>query len=153
MTPRMPWEAQSAELLNPLNCVNSAPIDRESRAQPRSARSAVQQTQQREELVQDAIRRFNAGVSILEMLERHLGQGALRRVASTNGGEWAGPCPLCGGQDRFRVWPTPREGKPGAWCRQCEISGDALAWAVRFARRDPRTPRAAVETLRDFGFM
>ena len=42
----------------------------------------------------------------------------LRKVARTCGGEWAGPCPRCGGRDRFRVQPyahpTPR------WtCRQC----------------------------------
>ncbi len=29
----------------------------------------------------------------------------LRRVASTGGGEYAGPCPFCGGRDRFRVQP------------------------------------------------
>jgi DNA primase len=39
----------------------------------------------------------------------------LRRVASTNGGEWAGPCPVCGGTDRFRVQPDRNR-----WaCRQC----------------------------------
>lgn len=41
----------------------------------------------------------------------------LVKVASIEGGEWAGPCPCCGGTDRFRVQPnhdTPR------WlCRQC----------------------------------
>ena len=30
---------------------------------------------------------------------------SIKRVANTNGGEWAGPCPFCGGEDRFRVWP------------------------------------------------
>jgi DNA primase len=29
----------------------------------------------------------------------------LRKVASTHGGEYAGSCPWCGGDDRFRVWP------------------------------------------------
>lgn len=39
--------------------------------------------------------------------------------------ELAGPCPLCGGTDRFRVWPGP----PGyAWCRRCGTGGDILAW-------------------------
>jgi DNA primase len=46
------------------------------------------------------------------------GDTPLRRVASTCGGEYAGPCPWCGGEDRFRVQPhaspTPR------WmCRRC----------------------------------
>ena len=31
---------------------------------------------------------------------------ALKKVASTKGGEYAGPCPFCGGRDRFRVWPN-----------------------------------------------
>jgi DNA primase len=43
---------------------------------------------------------------------------ALKKVASTGGGEYAGPCPYCGGKDRFRVQPNQ---KPwGLWmCRQC----------------------------------
>ena len=40
---------------------------------------------------------------------------SLRRVASSGGGEWAGPCPFCGGQDRFRVQPHR-----AIWlCRHC----------------------------------
>ena len=31
----------------------------------------------------------------------------LRRVATTHGGEWAGPCPFCGGRDRFQAKPCP----------------------------------------------
>lgn len=52
--------------------------------------------------------------------------GAFTRVAGTNGGEYAGACPFCGGRDRFRVWPhaTP----PRWWCRQCERHGDAVAF-------------------------
>lgn len=42
----------------------------------------------------------------------------LKHVASTEGGEWAGPCPFCGGSDRFRVQPNRRP-----WglfmCRNC----------------------------------
>lgn len=41
--------------------------------------------------------------------------GGLKKVASTGGGEWAGPCPFCGGNDRFRVQPAAN-----IWlCRQC----------------------------------
>jgi len=48
----------------------------------------------------------------------------LRRVASTGGGrgEFAGPCPLCGGKDRCHVQPDYQwaDGDIGAWmCRQC----------------------------------
>lgn len=52
----------------------------------------------------------------------------LRRVSSTNGGEYAGPCPFCGGYDRFRVWP----GKGRYWCRGCGRSGDAIQYLRDF---------------------
>ena len=55
----------------------------------------------------------------------------LKRVGGTRGGEYAGPCPFCGGTDRFRVWPadtstTDHRGK--WWCRQCLKSGDAIEY-------------------------
>lgn len=52
----------------------------------------------------------------------------LKRRASTDGGEWAGACPFCGGEDRFRVWPNPPDGKPHYWCRQCGKRGDAIQY-------------------------
>jgi DNA primase len=49
----------------------------------------------------------------------------LKRMATTHGGEWAGPCPFCGGRDRFRVWPN--EGTTGRyWCRGCGKHGDGI---------------------------
>ena len=49
----------------------------------------------------------------------------LKRVASTNGGEYVSPCPDCGGDDRFHVWPN--QGNYGRfWCRQCRKSGDMI---------------------------
>jgi len=46
----------------------------------------------------------------------------LKRVSGYNGGEYAGPCPWCGGDDRFRAWP-----KTGRyWCRQCNRKGDVV---------------------------
>jgi hypothetical protein len=50
--------------------------------------------------------------------------GEMKKVAGTNGGEWAGPCPFCGGRDRFRVWPE--QGR--WWCRKCERHGDAVSF-------------------------
>lgn len=50
----------------------------------------------------------------------------LERTGATNGGEFAGPCPGCGGEDRFRVWPSPPEGNPRYWCRRCDMQGDAI---------------------------
>lgn len=52
----------------------------------------------------------------------------LRRVASTDGGEWAGPCPHCGGRDRFRMWSE----KGRYWCRQCNRKGDAIQYLRDF---------------------
>ncbi|MBM4287460.1 MAG: zinc-binding protein [Deltaproteobacteria bacterium] len=48
----------------------------------------------------------------------------LKRVATTHGGEYAGPCPWCGGRDRFRVWPE--EGR--YWCRGCGKAGDDVQY-------------------------
>jgi len=40
-------------------------------------------------------------------------------------GEYAGPCPECGGEDRFLVWPSDGD-SGGFWCRQCGFSGDGI---------------------------
>jgi DNA primase len=50
----------------------------------------------------------------------------LRKAATTNGGEWKGACPFCGGRDRFSVWPNAS--RPGWWCRMCEKHGDAIQY-------------------------
>ncbi len=53
----------------------------------------------------------------------------LKKAAGTDGGEYAGPCPFCkDGEDRFRVWPSPAQGKPRYWCRQCGKRGDAIQY-------------------------
>jgi DNA primase len=68
-------------------------------------------------------------VDLLALAERST---ALRRVASSGGGEWAGPCPFCGGQDRFRVQPHQPGG--GRWlCRQC--TGGKWQDAIAFGQR------------------
>ena len=39
--------------------------------------------------------------------------------------EYASPCPFCGGNDRFHVWPE--KGEHGTyWCRGCGKKGDAI---------------------------
>jgi len=59
--------------------------------------------------------------------------GTLTFVASTNGDEWAGPCPWCAGDDRFRVWPKHSNGIGGRyWCRVCEKNGDAVQMLKEF---------------------
>jgi len=51
----------------------------------------------------------------------------LKRQATTNGGEYAGPCPFCGeGKDRFRVWPEQKNGR--YWCRSCGKTGDSIQY-------------------------
>jgi len=55
----------------------------------------------------------------------------LKRVAGTHGGEYAGPCPGCGGRDRFRVWPE--EGDGGKWwCRAEDKGGDCIEYLRHF---------------------
>jgi len=46
----------------------------------------------------------------------------LKYEASTSGGEYAGVCPFCGGNDRFRAWPETDR----AWCRRCGWKGDSI---------------------------
>ncbi len=70
------------------------------------------------------IDRLKSEIDISDLIGRDT---ALKRVASTNGGEWAGPCPLCrGGTDRLRVWPERRS----FWCRKCEKKGDVIAYVM-----------------------
>ncbi|NOQ52299.1 MAG: hypothetical protein GQ578_08815, partial [Desulfuromonadaceae bacterium] len=42
--------------------------------------------------------------------------------------EYAGPCPGCGGNDRFVVWPD----RDAFYCRGCQKSGDALQFLREF---------------------
>lgn len=50
---------------------------------------------------------------------------APKKVSTAKGGEYASPCPMCGGEDRFRVWPE--QGENGTyWCRGCGKGGDAI---------------------------
>jgi len=52
----------------------------------------------------------------------------LKKVSSTGGGEWQGPCPECGGTNRFHVWPE----KDRYWCRGCGKNGDAIQFLRDF---------------------
>jgi DNA primase len=63
----------------------------------------------------------------------------LKKVATTGGGEYAGPCPFCGGDDRFRLQlQSPPGKKPDGsrWmCRQCSPRwGDVIGFVEK--RRD-----------------
>lgn len=52
------------------------------------------------------------GIDLLALAERYT---SVKHVATSAGGEYAGPCPVCGGRDRFRVQPLAHR-----WlCRYC----------------------------------
>jgi DNA primase len=55
---------------------------------------------------------------------------SLKKTATTNGGEFSGACPFCGGHDRFRVWPSSNR----YWCRGCNQSGDAIQYLREFRK-------------------
>ena len=89
--------------------------------------------------------------------------GTMTRTAGTRGGEYAGACPWCGGNDRFRAWPEQDGGR--YWCRNCGKAGDAIQYlrdkrglsfqdACRFLGREPergspRHPAPAAWTPRE----
>jgi hypothetical protein len=56
----------------------------------------------------------------------------MKKASSTAGGEWQGPCPSCGGNDRFHVWPEQNEGKGAYWCRGCGKWGDNIQYLRDF---------------------
>lgn len=68
-----------------------------------------------------------AAIDLLSLAGRYTD---LRRVASTRGGEYHGPCPKCGGRDRFRLQPAGGRDGRGLWsCRTChEGWGDAIVF-------------------------
>ncbi len=70
------------------------------------------------------------------------------RAASTKGGEHVGPCPGCGGRDRFHIWPDQHNGEGSYWCRQCGAPGpgkraDAVQFRIDFMGEDFKTAAAA----------
>jgi len=78
-------------------------------------------------------------IDLLQLIQRDTN---LKRAASTNGGEYAGACPFCGGTDRFRVWPN--QDTPRYWCRQCNAQGDAINY---LQQRDNLSFHEACEEL------
>lgn len=83
---------------------------------------------------------LKARIDLAELIGRDT---PLLRIAGTRGGEWAGPCPFCGGRDRLHVQPAYRGGR---WfCRQCAPrGGDAIDY---LRRRDRLTFHEALSRL------
>ena len=55
-------------------------------------------------------------------------------VIHKGGGEYCGPCPRCGGKDRFVLWPDHPSGAVGGrfLCRGCGAQGDAIEFLRAF---------------------
>lgn len=77
-------------------------------------------------------------MNILDLLSSR-GLHAVHSSAA-KGGEYASPCPGCGGKDRFHAFPE-QEGGPICqeagvlgtyWCRKCGAGGDMLQYLVDF---------------------
>ena len=60
---------------------------------------------------------------VLVLIQQESGL-SFKKVAATHGGEYAGSCPWCGGNDRFLIWPQYKGGR--YWCRGCEKKGDGI---------------------------
>tara|TARA_Y100001954_G_C15819879_1_gene609389 strand:+ start:3101 stop:4504 length:1404 start_codon:yes stop_codon:yes gene_type:complete len=62
-------------------------------------------------------------------------------VSSAKGGEYASPCPGCGGEDRFHVWPEQNGGSGSWWCREgsgCGKGGDNIELLREYCGMDFR---------------
>ncbi|MBW2650658.1 MAG: toprim domain-containing protein [Deltaproteobacteria bacterium] len=68
-------------------------------------------------------------MNVLDLAQKKV---KLRKVSTTRGGEWQGPCPSCGGRDRFHVWPDQNQGQGSYWCRGCDKKGDAIQYLRDF---------------------
>lgn len=51
-----------------------------------------------------------------------------KKKASTLGGEFSGPCPWCGGEDRFSIHPQ----NDHYVCRHCKRAGDSIKFLIDF---------------------
>ena len=70
-------------------------------------------------------------MKILEVIQRESGIEYKQKTKK----EWAGPCPFCGGEDRFYIQPF-RNQKGGFRCRQCEKAGDIYDFLKYFKGLD-----------------
>lgn len=88
-------------------------------------------------------------------------EGFFRRIAAVGRegpNRLVGPCPLCGGEDRFVVLLRPTRAKtlPGAawaFCRRCGERGDQLTWAMLVGGFDPKEQGGKARFLRDNGYL
>ena len=76
---------------------------------------------------------------LLQWLRQKVEPSKIKKASGNKGGEWHSPCPICGGEDRFAVFPEQpggalcqKHGITGTWScpRHCEKGGDALTWLM-----------------------
>lgn len=79
-------------------------------------------------------------IDLLDLVGRDT---TLTKVATTRGGEYAGPCPFCVGTDRFRVQPE----RGLWWCRQCSPDEHWQDVIVYVMKRDGVSFQEACEIL------
>ncbi len=65
-------------------------------------------------------------MDLIDLLEKY--DIVPKRKASTNGGEYCSPCPVCEGKDRFIIWPK----KDRYWCRQCNARGNSIQFCCDY---------------------
>lgn len=76
---------------------------------------------------------------LLQWLRQKVEPTKIKKASGSKGGEYHSPCPMCGGEDRFSVFPKQtggalcqKHGITGTWScpRHCEKGGDALTWLM-----------------------
>lgn len=68
----------------------------------------------------------------VEQLYTSRGLTLKNKGTNKRGREMAGPCPSCGGDDRFCVWPDQNNGQGSYACRGCARAGDVLQFFMDF---------------------
>lgn len=70
-------------------------------------------------------------MNVLDLYRARLGEPKVKGSGS-RGKEYCGPCPGCGGKDRFVMWPDAQGTGGGYTCRSCGSGGDALQFLMDF---------------------
>lgn len=86
-------------------------------------------------------------MNLLSLVEQVTG-AEFKFHTKAGGGVYVGPCPFCGGDDRFTVWLKGKS-LPHWWCRQCGEKGGSL---LLYAKKYGCTIREAETRLRDMGY-
>lgn len=69
--------------------------------------------------------------NVIDLL-RATGMEPRQAARGAKGAEYWSPCPGCGGDDRFHVWPDQNDGAGSWWCRGCGKGGDNIEFCRQF---------------------